>query len=116
MQRVLQETTLKVDAGEILAIVGPSGSGKSTLLRLFNRLLEAETGEILLSGENIRTIPPPRLRARLPLVSQTPFLFSGTVMENLQAPGRLRRTEIADPGDPSLQQLLRTLPGRPGLA
>lgn len=106
LQRVLQETSLKVDAGEILAIVGPSGSGKSTLLRLFNRLLEPETGEILLSGVNIKSIPPTELRARLPLVNQTPFLFPGTVMENLRASGRLRRTGGPDPGDPALQKLL----------
>ena len=91
LQRVLQETTLRVDAGEILAVVGPSGSGKSTLLRLLNRLLEAESGDILLSGVNIRNVPPAELRACIPLVSQKPFLFPGTVMENLQAPARLRR-------------------------
>ncbi len=106
LQRVLQKTSLQVDAGEILAIVGPSGSGKSTLLRLFNRLLEPETGEILLSGVNIKTIAPTELRSRLPLVNQTPFLFPGTVMQNLQASGRLRRTGGPDPGDPALQELL----------
>lgn len=106
MQRILQETTLKVDAGEILAIVGPSGSGKSTLLRLFNRLLEPESGEILLAGENIRSIPPAKLRARIPLVNQKPFLFPGTVRENLQAPARLRRTELPDTSDPLLQKVL----------
>jgi putative ABC transport system ATP-binding protein len=106
LQRVLHKTTFKVDAGKILAIVGPSGSGKSTLLRLLNRLLETESGDILLSGENIRAIPPTELRARLPLVNQTPFLFPGTVMENLQASGRLRRTELPDSGDPSLMELL----------
>lgn len=106
LQRVLQETSLNVDAGEILAVVGPSGSGKSTLLRLLNRLLEAESGDILLSGETIRSFPPPELRLRIPLVSQKPFLFPGTVRENLQAPARLRRTERPDFSDPPLQELL----------
>jgi putative ABC transport system ATP-binding protein len=106
LQRVLQETTLKVEAGEILAVVGPSGSGKSTLLRLLNRLLEAESGDILLSGVNLRTLPPAELRACIPLVSQKPFLFPGTVMENLQAPARLRRSELPDFSDPSLHELL----------
>jgi putative ABC transport system ATP-binding protein len=106
LQRILQETTLTVDAGEILAVVGPSGSGKSTLLRLFNRLLEAEAGEILLSGENIRNLHPPELRARVPLVSQKPFLFPGTVRENLQAPARLRRSEPPGYNEQSLQELL----------
>ncbi len=106
LERVLRETTLVVDAGEILAIVGPSGSGKSTLLRLFNRLLEAESGEILLAGENIQTLDPPTLRARIPLVAQKSFLFSGTVRENLQASAKLRRTELPDLNDPALQELL----------
>jgi putative ABC transport system ATP-binding protein len=106
LQRVLQETTLKVEAGEILAVVGPSGSGKSTLLRLLNRLLEAESGEILLAGVNIRNFLPPELRACIPLVSQKPFLFPGTVMENLQASARLRQTELPASSDPSLQELL----------
>jgi len=106
LQRVLEETTLNIDAGEILAVVGPSGSGKSTLLRLLNRLLEAESGDILLSGENINTFSPPELRACIPLVSQKPFLFPGTVRENLQAPARLRRAELPDCNDSSLQELL----------
>ncbi|MBW2689172.1 MAG: ATP-binding cassette domain-containing protein [Deltaproteobacteria bacterium] len=106
LQRVLQKTTLDVAAGEILAVVGPSGSGKSTLLRLFNRLLEPESGQILLEGENIQTIDPPLLRARIPLVAQKPFLFSGTVRDNLQASARLRQTKLPDLNDPDLQELL----------
>jgi putative ABC transport system ATP-binding protein len=106
LQRVLQETSLTVESGKILAVVGPSGSGKSTLLRLLNRLLEPETGDVLLSGEDIRNIPPAELRARVPLVNQKPFLFPGTVLENLQASARLRRNEPPDFNDPSLQELL----------
>ena len=106
LQPVLQETTLSVDAGEILAVVGPSGSGKSTLLRLFNRLLEPDSGEILLAGVNVQTITPPILRARIPLVAQKPFLFSGTVRDNLHASARLRRVELPDLTVPALQELL----------
>lgn len=107
LQRVLQETTLKVDAGEVLAIVGPSGSGKSSLLRLFNRLLEADCGEILFAGDNIKSLSPPELRARIPLVAQKPFLFPGTVLDNLQAPARLRRSELPDLNDPPLLEILK---------
>ena len=106
MQRVLHDITLHVDAGEVLALVGPSGSGKSTLLRLFNRLLEPDSGEILLAGENIQTLDPPKLRARIPLVAQKPFLFSGTVRDNLQASARLRRTGLPDLKGPQLRRLL----------
>lgn len=106
LQRVLQETTLGVNAGEILAVVGPSGSGKSSLLRLFNRLLEADSGEILLAGDDIKILSPPELRARVPLVAQKPFLFPGTVRDNLQTSARLRRTALPDYEDPELQELL----------
>ena len=106
LQRVLQETSLDIAAGEVLAVVGPSGSGKSTLLRLFNRLLEPDSGQILLAGVNIQTIDPPALRTRIPLVAQKPFLFSGTVRDNLQASARLRRTKLPDLQSPDLQALL----------
>jgi len=106
LQRVLQETTLHVDTGEVLVIVGPSGGGKSTLLRLFNRLLEPDSGKILLAGNNIQTIDPPLLRARIPLVAQKPYLFSGTVRDNLQASAKLRRAELPDLNDPNLRELL----------
>jgi putative ABC transport system ATP-binding protein len=105
-ERVLQKTTLDVGVGEVLAVVGPSGSGKSTLLRLFNRLLEADSGEILLAGENIREMAPAELRSRISLVAQKPFLFPGTVLENLQASSRLRRSEPPDINAPQQQELL----------
>ena len=106
LQRVLQETTLGVNAGEVIAVVGPSGSGKSSLLRLFNRLLEPDSGEILLAGDDIKSLSPPVLRARIPLVAQKPFLFPGTVRDNLQTPARLRRTALPDLNSPELLELL----------
>lgn len=105
-QPVLQAVDLQVDSGEILAVVGPSGSGKSTLLRLFNRLLEPDRGQILLAGQDIRTLPPPLLRTRIPLVAQKPFLFSGTVRNNLQIPARLRRAALPDIEGPEIQEIL----------
>lgn len=106
MQRVLHATTLAIDAGDVFAVVGPSGSGKSTLLRLFNRLLEPDAGEILLAGENIRCLDPPTLRASVPLVAQKPFLFPGTVAENLLASARLRQVEAPDLYDATQQERL----------
>lgn len=106
LQRVLQDVSLYVDAGEVLVVIGPSGGGKSTLLRLFNRLLEPDSGMILLAGENIQAIDPPLLRARIPFVAQKPFLFSGTVLDNLQTSAKLRRTKVTDLNDSTLQELL----------
>ncbi len=105
-QTILQATDLQVDSGEILAVVGPSGSGKSTLLRLFNRLLEPDSGQIMLAGHDIRTLPPPVLRTRVPLVAQKPFLFSGTVLSNLQMPARLRRAALPDIDGQDIQKIL----------
>lgn len=93
---VIKATTLDVAAGECLAIIGPSGSGKSTFLRLLNRLLEPDSGSVSLAGTDIRTIEPPQLRSRLPLVAQKPFIFPGTVRDNLEASARLRRVPPPD--------------------
>ncbi len=103
---VLNETTLGVDAGELLAIVGPSGSGKSTFLRLLNRLLEPDSGTIFLEGQDVRTVEPPLLRAQLPLVAQKPYLFSGSVKDNLFASSRLRRAQPPDISGDSFKKLL----------
>jgi putative ABC transport system ATP-binding protein len=106
MVRILRKTSIHVDRGEVLAVVGPSGSGKSTLLRLFNRLLEPDSGMVLFAGENIQLLDPPSLRARIPLVAQRPFLFHGSVLDNLQVPARLRRTALPEAGDPAIRELL----------
>jgi len=67
-----------------LALAGPSGAGKSSLLRLLNRLDEPTTGTVYLEGADYRQIPPRELRRKLGMVSQRPFLFPGTVAENLR--------------------------------
>ena len=105
-QEILQATDLQVCAGEILAVVGPSGSGKSTLLRLFNRLLEPDDGLVLLAGQDVRSLPPPVLRTRVPLVAQKPFLFAGTVRDNLLTPARLRRSAPPDIDGPDILEIL----------
>lgn len=104
--RILQKISMHVDSGEVLTVVGPSGSGKSTLLRLFNRLQEPDSGMVLFAGENIQSIDPPSLRARISLVAQSPFLFQGSVLDNLQAPARLRRSALPDADDPSVRDIL----------
>ena len=105
-KQVLHQVTLEISSGELLAIVGPSGSGKSTLLRVLNRLLEPEQGLILLSGRDIREIAPPQLRARVSLVAQKPYLFPGTVKENLEASAKLRRTAPPNFKSKELLQIL----------
>lgn len=92
MQPVLHDLSLAVAPGELVAVVGPSGSGKSSLLRLFNRLLEADRGTLRFAGEDVRALAAPQLRAQVVLVAQKPFLFAGTVRDNLTMPARLRRS------------------------
>src|SRR5579859_6880611 len=70
--------------GEVLAVVGPSGAGKSSFLRLLNRLDEPTGGTSYVDGLDYREIPPRVLRRRLGMVMQTPFLFPGTVAENIR--------------------------------
>src|SRR5438309_9005769 len=85
--------TFEVRKGETLAIVGPSGAGKSSLLRLLNRLDEPTSGTVLLEGKDYREIPTRELRRRVGMVMQRPFVFPGTVAQNLQfGPQQQERT------------------------
>jgi putative ABC transport system ATP-binding protein len=89
---LVEGATFDVRTGEVLAIVGPSGSGKSSLLRLLNRLDEPTSGTVYVEGIDYRQIEPRELRRKLGMVNQRPYLFPGTVEENLQF-GPLQRGE-----------------------
>ncbi len=80
---VLQDISLHVPAGSILAIVGPTGSGKSTLAALIARLWDAAPGTLLIDGRPIREWPLETLRRAVGFVPQDTFLFSETLRENL---------------------------------
>jgi ATP-binding cassette subfamily B protein len=80
---VVQHLTLKVPAGQTIAIVGSTGSGKSTLVKLLLRLYAVNRGRITLDGIDIRELAPQDLRQGIGLVSQDVFLFHGTVAENV---------------------------------
>ncbi len=83
-KRLVDDITVHVQKGEVLAVVGPSGSGKSSFLRLLNRLDEPTSGTVYLEGTDYRQIPPRELRRRVGLVTQTPYLFPGTIADNLR--------------------------------
>jgi putative ABC transport system ATP-binding protein len=93
---LVADVTFEVHRGETLAIVGPSGSGKSSLLRLLNRLDEPTGGTAYLDGVDYRQIAPRELRRRVGMVMQRPFLFPGTVAENLRFGPRQRGEELSD--------------------
>jgi putative ABC transport system ATP-binding protein len=85
-----------VRGGETLAIVGPSGSGKTSLLRMLNRLDEPTSGTVFLNGADYRQLVPRVLRRRVGMVTQRPYLFPGTVAQNLRfGPGQ-RGEELLD--------------------
>ena len=88
---VLHDVSFTVPAGSTLGILGSTGSGKSTLAELLLRLypLGEGGGRILVDGTDIREIPLPLLRGRIGMAQQEPFLFSGTLEENIRigAPG-----------------------------
>jgi osmoprotectant transport system ATP-binding protein len=71
----VDDVSLEVAEGELLAIVGASGSGKTTLLRLANRLIEADSGSITIAGEDVRAVDPVLLRRRIGYVFQSGGLF-----------------------------------------
>jgi osmoprotectant transport system ATP-binding protein len=71
----VDDVSLDVAEGELLAIVGGSGSGKTTLLRLANRLIDADRGSIRIEGEEVRSLDPVRLRRRIGYVFQSGGLF-----------------------------------------
>jgi UDP-glucose/iron transport system ATP-binding protein len=68
----------------VLVVVGPSGAGKSSFLRLLNRLDEPTGGTVRLEGIDYRQIPPRDLRRRVGMVTQTAYLFPGTIADNLR--------------------------------
>jgi len=81
---VLQDFSLTIPAGETLAIVGHTGAGKSSLVKLIMRFYEFQGGRLLIDGHDIRTLDLSEYRRQLGLVPQVPFLFSGTVADNIR--------------------------------
>ena len=74
---------LKVAPGKILGIVGPPGSGKTTLLSLIPRLYDVSCGGVFLDGKDVRSLQIDNLRSKIAYMPQEPFLFAGTIRENL---------------------------------
>lgn len=85
---VLEDFDLHIPAGETLALVGHTGAGKSSIARLISRFYEFQTGKILIDGIDIREMDLHAYRRQLGIVPQSPFLFSGTVAENICYGGR----------------------------
>jgi len=82
-QPTLHEVNLEAPSGQTIALVGATGAGKTTVLSLLARFYEATSGTITIDGTEISTLAKSSLRDRMAYVTQEPFLFNGTVRENL---------------------------------
>lgn len=83
-QPILKDFDIDIQRGESVAFVGHTGAGKTTIAKLITRFYEFQSGEILIDGQNIRSFDLQSFRSRLGIVPQQPFLFSGTVLENIR--------------------------------
>ncbi len=81
---VLHGLNLKATPGQMVALVGPSGSGKTTVMNLLTRFYDPRKGSVLIDGHDLRSLHLKSFRSQLGIVLQDPFLFSGTIEENIR--------------------------------
>lgn len=81
---VLHEVGLRVAPGQTVALVGPTGAGKTTIANLICRFYEASEGRVTIDGVDVRSVTQHSLRAQVGLVPQDPFLFAGTLADNIR--------------------------------
>ncbi len=89
---VLRDIDLAITAGETIAFVGPTGAGKSTMAKLVTRFYDPTAGRVLIDGHDIRHVTIESLRRQLGVVPQEPFLFAGTVRDNIA----FARSDVSD--------------------
>ncbi|WP_095162911.1 ABC transporter ATP-binding protein [Pseudomonas sp. Irchel 3F5] len=111
---VIDGLDLRIDAGEVLAIVGPSGHGKSTLVQLLTRFYEVDHGAVTLDGVDIRQLSQQQLRRHVGVVLQDNVLFNGSILDNLRlaAPDADDQTLIAAVRELGADEVLERLPHR----
>ncbi|RWE98829.1 MAG: ABC transporter ATP-binding protein [Mesorhizobium sp.] len=88
---VLKNVSFRVNPGETVALVGPTGSGKSSAMALVHRFYDVQEGQVLVGGRDVRDLTQESLGRQVAMVLQEPFLFTGTVFENI----RYRKTEAS---------------------
>ncbi|MER9473572.1 ABC transporter ATP-binding protein [Mesorhizobium sp. M0520] len=81
---VLKNVSFRVNPGETVALVGPSGSGKSSAMALVHRFYDVQQGQVLVGGYDVRDLTQESLGRQVAMVLQEPFLFTGTVFENIR--------------------------------
>jgi len=96
--RVLHDIDLVIEPGQMVALVGPTGAGKTTIANLVARLYDVTGGAVLVDGIDVRRVTQQSLRRQMALVPQEPFLFAGTVADNIRfacADASLAMVEVA---------------------
>lgn len=101
-QPVLKGVSFSVAPGETVALVGPTGSGKSSIMSLIHRFYDVDGGAVLVGGHDVRQVTQASLGRQIAMVLQEPFLFTGTVMENI-------RYNKKDATDEEVRQAARTV-------
>ncbi|MGF1832310.1 ABC transporter ATP-binding protein [Photobacterium sanguinicancri] len=91
----LSNVSFTAESGKFTAIVGHSGSGKSSVINLLMRFYQHQQGTITIGGKNIAGLPDPQLRKLMGLVSQEPYIFSGSVLENIDLSHQQTQREAA---------------------
>jgi ATP-binding cassette subfamily B protein len=81
---VLKNVSFKVNPGETVALIGPTGSGKSSSMALIHRFYDVQQGQVLVGGHDVRSLTQNSLGRQIAMVLQEPFLFTGTVLENIR--------------------------------
>ncbi len=99
---VLDDINLRIPAGKTVALVGETGAGKSTMIKLIARFHDPTEGRLLIDGFDLRQVTQPSLRSQMGIVLQDPFLFNGSVAENIRF-GRL------DASDEQIQAAARAV-------
>ena len=82
-EQVLRDISFEVESGEMVGLVGPTGAGKTTLMKLLLRLYDVDSGVVRVDSHDVRDVTLRSLRQRISYVSQEPYLFYGTVRENI---------------------------------
>jgi ATP-binding cassette subfamily B protein len=110
---ILRDVSFRIDAGETIAIVGHTGAGKTTIISLLMRFYDVQRGTIKVDGVDIRQLPLAELRRRFGVVLQDPFLFTGTIEDNIRlGTDRITRENILQATeDVNLADFIAGLPG-----
>lgn len=91
-QNILEHVDLHVKPGETIALVGPTGAGKTTIINMLTRFYDVQQGSVCIDGHDVRDVTLSSLRKEVGVLMQDPFMFKGTVLENIRY-GRLDATE-----------------------